>query len=425
MPKMTIFRSDVTLVAALLAGVSAGAAAQQAPAIQRPIQQAQQAAGQEQQQPDAARRVEITSPGGVSMPSQTPATHTVVQGETLWAIAQQYLGDPLLWPEIYRLNTNVVEDPHWIYPGEELRLTPEAAAPVDAAVPGDSTVVVQQSVSVTPTRDTALAAQQPAGPVTAAMTGPTIFTSQGGQFRRSNTYEVASQRAYRAVREGEYFSSGFLTENQPLSAGRILANAETQLRGTVRTRTTEHMNEVVVVEAPAGETLQRGDLLMSFRRGDEVGTYGQVVRPTGLLRVLGANGTLWTAMVVREYGQIADSQEVLKVLPFVNTSNQRAQPVVGGIEGRVLRGRDINNVTQMQDVFFFDKGANDGVHPGDIFQIYALRANSENSAYLEQDQGRAIIVSTRAGTSSAVIVELYRGDIGPRSLVRQIRRMPS
>ena len=44
---------------------------------------------------------------------------------------------------------------------------------------------------------------------------------------------------------------------------------------------------------------------------------------------------------------------------------------------------------------------------------------------VEQDQARILIVNTRSRTATGVVIEVYRGDVGTSSAVRQIRRMPS
>lgn len=51
-------------------------------------------------------------------PSEDDVVHTVVKGDTLWDLSGHYYEDPTAWRTIYQANTDEIEDPHWIYPGE-------------------------------------------------------------------------------------------------------------------------------------------------------------------------------------------------------------------------------------------------------------------------------------------------------------------
>jgi hypothetical protein len=60
--------------------------------------------------------------------------HVIVKGDTLWALAGKYLGNPYLWPQIWEKNQYIL-DAHWIYPGDPLMLG-ISVAPVDNLAQG-------------------------------------------------------------------------------------------------------------------------------------------------------------------------------------------------------------------------------------------------------------------------------------------------
>jgi len=60
-------------------------------------------------------------------PEPPPAgAYTIVRGDTLWSLAQKNLGNGYLWPQIWEQN-KYIEDAHWIYPGDPLVISAQAA----------------------------------------------------------------------------------------------------------------------------------------------------------------------------------------------------------------------------------------------------------------------------------------------------------
>ncbi len=52
-----------------------------------------------------------------------PELHVVRSGDTLWDICWFYFNDPWQWPKVWSYNPQIT-NPHWIYPGDLVRLLP-------------------------------------------------------------------------------------------------------------------------------------------------------------------------------------------------------------------------------------------------------------------------------------------------------------
>ncbi len=346
-----------------------------------------------------------------------PQVHVVVEGETLWDLAARYFGDPFLWPEIYRLNTSVVEDPHWIFPGEELRLGPAGAAatgqpqigvvvaPVPGREPEPQAAPGELPVPVAP-------------PPPPTATGPTIFARHGGDVGISG--EIASME--RAARPSEFYSSGFLTEDQALPFAVVGGAVDRPKLARVPESSFAGMFDHIRIVPPAGAVYQVGDSLLLGALLRKVPSWGEIFYPSGLARVdqVGTDGVV--AQVVAQYNRITDGQVALPLEAFPDPGMVMPVPVENGMMGSIIQPRQLNPVPSQQQIIFIDLGRNAGVQVGDVFTV--LKA-SEEVGIAPSPVAYARIVHVRDQSATGLLINIMGLGIEAGAPVQLIEKMPS
>jgi hypothetical protein len=395
----------------------------------------------------AAVLVALSVPVGLSAQNSRPESHTVRPGDTLWDLARTYLGDPFLWPEIYRLNTTVVEDPHWIYPGEVLRLAGGAdvsAVPQTDTPPPSDQAQADQAADASAAGDTAAAAADE--PAAAGLNEPQVvdladeaatdsrdsvdLTPLVGDRRRvastGPSLEHALQRSYRPIRRTEFYSSGFLSEDQNLPFGTVLGTITPLQIEEVSSRSTAQMYGSVAVVPPTGAKYQVGDTLLSVWISDETQDYGKVIVPTGLLRVTDVSRPENQAEVIAAFGAVRDHQSVLPAEKFVDPGNVRPVPISDGVKGHVVRHRDDRALTDPQAVLFLDRGRKDGVALGDLFELRQTpRKRVDAATVVNEAMATVQVVHVGERTSTVRIIKVTQPKIPAGTEARQIAKLPS
>jgi hypothetical protein len=371
--------------------------------------------------------------GVAAFQGQLPASHTVIRGETLWSIAQMYFSDPLLWPEIYRLNTSVVEDPHWIYPGEVLNLAQMDAAVVAIAQPGAAdtvsaagdTVFAIVPLDTIPTDTAQVFVEAP--PPSIVESNETIFDR-----RRSNRQVVQdvlrayTNQPYRPLRAGEFYAAGFLSENERLPWGQVLGATATAAIHRLSDRTSATTFQEIAVRPPGNASYHVGDSLLLARidRILEVGRWGEVVVPVGIARVTSVEQRQVLAEVVAQFSRIHDGQLAMPLEPFRDPGQVRPTPIEQGLVGSLLASRDDRVIAGAQQYFFIDKGRRDGITLGDVFEVYKPAQGLAGSPS-EQVRAVLMIVHTRERSATGLLLQIVHPGLDRGLPVRLIKKMPS
>lgn len=363
----------------------------------------------------------------------TPQTHSVRPGDTLWSLAQSYLGDPLLWPEIYRLNTDVVEDPHWIYPGETLRLAagegvkavpaedtpppPSAVAVADSAAPGAKVDAVEDPNFKETIEETA-DDYDPDAP---------LFPQMGEMSQAARaTVKAYSQKNYRAIRRDEFYSGGFLTEEQDLPYGRIVGRTASPMIASVTNFGVAKLFTDLAISPPKGASYEIGDTLMILEKGPTVSNYGFMVLPTGVGVVKRIDEGRPILTVSQIYWSIYPGQWLLPLEKFPGNTNARAVPVTDGIRGKILGWPRVEYIKLPQGYVYIDKGKQDGVALGDIWEAQRAPGGiASNGTVLTTEMMATIqIVNVREHSATGLITNVKYAMFGVGTPVVQVAKLP-
>ena len=359
--------------------------------------------------------------------AQQPESHTIREGDTLWDLAASYLGDPFLWPQIYRLNTDVIEDPHWIYPGEILRLTdgadvsavpvvPQPGQPDQPDQPDQVVVVVEDQAGPDQVTQVSDADVEPA--IWRPMTRQQVSADQGVVLNPLILDKPSP------VSFSEFHSAGFLTERRKYPFG--------IMRGPVSPSEINaglpqvSLFDRVGVTPPEGGSYLVGDSLVLVHFGREIEGFGHVVVPTGILRVVEVSDFQAVAEIVRVFQAIIAGQMTLPLPVFNDPGQVESVPVADGITASVITNRNRVDLTVPLQVLFLDKGRDDGVKLGDIFELRRVPQRRDPlSATTAELLGTVQIIHVNDHTASAQVQSVVFSDIRPGTEARQVARLPT
>jgi phage tail protein X len=337
--------------------------------------------------------------------AQTPQVHRVVDGETLWGLAQRYYTDPYRWPRIYEANRGVIEDPHWIYPGEEL-VIPDVTA----------TEAVVQEVTVVPAPAPAPPAPE-VRPLEAGEPERTIFYS--GDVVQGFGVIASLEQSRLAVARTVSYAAPWLgpLDGDPDHLGTVLefSGAEDEHVPRSTALPFDRVEVTFVGPVPA-----RGTELLAFRVDHTIADVGKVLIPTGVLAVSDPVPGGAVALVVDAFDRLTMGDFVMALPSFALQPGVRAQPTTTGADATLVAFARDHALQELNDVAFLDQGSDHGVKIGDEY----VAVWPEGTGTPPEVEGRLQVISVHPDHSSARIIWMKNPIFQTGVRVRVDRRMP-
>lgn len=308
--------------------------------------------------------------------------HVVVKGDTLWDICEDLYANPWVWPKVWQMNPHIT-NPHWIYPGTELRVYYEVARFFEEGTAVEETAVVEEAPVV-----------EEVTPPPPPPKVPTITFSEIDQV-------------------------GFITPFVPEGKGFIL--------GGKRQRTLIGAADKIYVQFREGAQPEVGERFFVFRTSllfkhpitkKDVGYLNTIL---GVLEVVLVAPDHAKAVVLSSFQEMSAND---KLMPYKKRSEEIAlQPGAEPIEGNIILAEWGTFLIAHRQVVFIDLGANDEIKAGNRFEVFqepkALTSRDQEIVLSIQPIGELLVLAVEQETAATLVVEAL-SEFTPGERVRLI-----
>jgi len=344
---------------------------------------------------------------------ETPGTdapsHEVRRGDTLWGLAGRYLASPFRWPEIFKLNPDVVQDPHWIYPGEQLR------------IPGGGVIPVSNIPS---SGSSATAYRTSRGrSASSADLSNTIFTTSRDQYLSDSGLEVDAAARLSVVSPSDFFRATQLIDSSELGPTGTTSRVVQENPLGLNLPPSARLNQDVVIHL-GDLSVAHGDFLQAVRWGRTIKSRGSVLESKAILEVTRMAGDSARARVVEVYGNYQVGDPVIGAAEFVLDPESVVGETSTRLHGTIIAFAIENqSILDLYDEVFIDLGRQADVRIGDEFIVFSHLEATPETAEAADALCHLRVVRVTDQTSTAVVFKIRDPGSRPGNPVRLAGRV--
>lgn len=296
--------------------------------------------------------------------------YTIQKGDTLWDLSRKFMDTPWQWPEMWKENDQI-PNPHWIYPGERIRLYRQH----DLTLPDMG--------------------EEPMPEVKAPV--------------RPAPYYIFSR----------IDMVGFIRKEPVTPVGEVFKTMEGRTIVSVG-------DEIYVRPAEAGARMPHGrfyvyktfDPIRTSTWSEPIGTQHML---TGIVEVIENQPEYARCRIIRSFRAIETGQ---KLMPYERRSAKiPLQPGPTGLSAAILSAEEGSSVFGDNTIAFMNKGEKDGVSPGQVFEVLfkqseKIRKKDKEATTLSPlPVGKVLVLLTQPGFAT-VLVTGAENELLPGATVR-------